>query len=115
MSHKVFCIIGRSASGKSTITKNVANKLGMKILKSYTTRTMRKEETFDNSDHVFITNKEVDLYRNNMIAYTERSGYCSFATKQQILESDFYIINPDGYNELKQNIKDLYWVICGVF
>ena len=45
MSHKIFCIIGRSASGKSTITNNVANKLGMKILKSYTTRTMRKEET----------------------------------------------------------------------
>lgn len=107
MSHKVFCIIGRSASGKSTLTKNVANKLNMRILKSYTTRTMRKGETFDNSDHVFITNKEVDLYKNNMIAYTERSGYCSFATKQQILESDFYIINPDGYNELKQNIKDL--------
>lgn len=107
MTHKIFCIIGRSASGKSTITNNVANKLGMKILKSYTTRTMRKEETFDNLDHIFITKGEVNLYKNNMIAYTERSGYCSFATKQQLLESDFYIINPDGYNELKQNIKDL--------
>lgn len=107
MSHKVFCIIGRSASGKSTLTKNVANKLNMRILKSYTTRTMRKGETFDNSDHIFITNEEVDLYKNNMIAYTERSGYCSFATKQQLLESDFYIINPDGYNELKQNARGL--------
>ena len=107
MSHKVFCIIGRSASGKSTVTKNIAKKLNMKILKSYTTRAMRKEETIDNSDHIFITNEEVDLYKNNMIAYTERSGYCSFSTKQQLLESDFYIINPDAYNELKQNIKEL--------
>lgn len=40
---------------------------------------------------------EVEKYRNDMIAYTERVNYCSFATKQQILDNDFYIINPTGY------------------
>lgn len=42
-----------------------------------------------------------------MIAYTERVNYCSFATKQQILDNDFYIINPTGYYELKLKTKNM--------
>lgn len=98
--HTVYCIIGRTSSGKSTITRLAANKLGMTILKSYTTRNKRKgEET--NSDHIFISEKEKDLYVRDAIAYTERSGYCNFMTRQQLLNSDFCIINPSGYYELK--------------
>lgn len=32
---------------------------------------------------------------------------CSFATKQQILDNDFYIINPTGYYELKLKTKGM--------
>ena len=39
--HTVFCIIGRTASGKSTIVNAVAKDLNLKILKSYTTRARR--------------------------------------------------------------------------
>lgn len=42
-----------------------------------------------------------------MIAYTDRVGYCNFATKQQLLDNDFYIINPTGYYELKLKTKDM--------
>lgn len=35
--HKIFCILGRSASGKSTIAKEVAKQLGLTVVKSYTT------------------------------------------------------------------------------
>lgn len=97
--HKLYCIIGRTASGKSTITRLVAKKLKMNVLKSYTTRKPRKGETAKNSDHTFILPEDVDSYRDDMVAYTERVGYCSFATKQQIMDSDFYIINPSGYFE----------------
>lgn len=38
---------------------------------------------------------------------TERVNYCSFATKQQILDNDFYIINPTGYYELKLKTKGM--------
>ncbi len=27
-----------------------------------------------------------------MVAYTERAGYCSFATKEQLMSSDIYIM-----------------------
>lgn len=79
----------------------------MKVLKSYTTRQRRENETDENCDHIFISSNEVEKYRNDMIAYTDRVGYCSFATKQQLLDNDFYIINPTGYYELKLKTKNM--------
>lgn len=105
--HTVYCVLGRTGSGKSTVTKEAANKLNMKVLKSYTTRQRRENETDENCDHTFISPDEVEKYRNDMIAYTERVGYCSFATKQQLLDNDFYIINPTGYYELKLKTKNM--------
>lgn len=105
--HTVYCVLGRTGSGKSTVTKEAANKLNMKVLKSYTTRQRRENEKDENCDHTFIFPDEVEKYRNDMIAYTERVGYCSFATKQQLLDNDFYIINPTGYYELKLKTKNM--------
>ena len=105
--HTVYCVLGRTSSGKSTITQKAANNLNMKVLKSYTTRQRRENETDENCDHIFIYSNEVEKYRNDMIAYTERVNYCSFATKQQLLDNDFYIINPTGYYELKLKTKDM--------
>ncbi len=105
--HTVYCVLGRTGSGKSTVTKEAANKLNMKVLKSYTTRQRRENETDENCDHTFISPDKVEKYRNDMIAYTERVGYCSFATKQQLLDNDFYIINPSGYYELKLKTKGM--------
>lgn len=105
--HTVYCVLGRTSSGKSTITQKAANNLNMKVLKSYTTRQRRENETDENCDHTFISPDEVEKYRDDMIAYTERVGYCSFATKQQLLDNDFYIINPTGYYELKLKTKDM--------
>lgn len=105
--HKLFCIIGRTGSGKSTLVKKAANELGLKILKSYTTRPMRESESIENSDHIFISPDEVGKYRNDMVAYTERVNYCNFATKQQIMNSDLYIINPSGYKELLKSTEKM--------
>lgn len=105
--HTVYCVLGRTSSGKSTITQKAANNLNMKVLKSYTTRQRRENETDENCDHIFISSNEVEKYRNDMIAYTDRVGYCSFATKQQLLDNDFYIINPTGYYELKLKTKNM--------
>ena len=105
--HTVYCVLGRTSSGKSTITQKAANNLNMKVLKSYTTRQRRENETDESCDHIFISSNEVEKYRNDMIAYTDRVGYCSFATKQQLLDNDFYIINPTGYYELKLKTKDM--------
>ena len=106
--HTVYCVLGRTGSGKSTVTKEAAKQLNMSILRSYSTRQyLRQGETKENSDHILISPDEIEKYRNDMIAYTERVNYCSFATKQQLLDNDFYIINPTGYYELKLKTKDM--------
>ena len=105
--HTVYCVLGRTSSGKSEIVKRASNQLNMVVLKSYTTRARRENETEEDSDHTFIHPDEVEKYKSDMVAYTDRVGYCSFATKQQLLESDFYIINPTGYYELKLKTKDM--------
>lgn len=117
--HTVFCIIGRTASGKSTIVNAVAKDLNLKILKSYTTRARRQNEIGDNCDHTFISANDVDKYRDDMVAYTERAGYCSFATKEQLMSSDIYIINPSGFSDLIESTKDILdlrlvdiWIDC---
>lgn len=117
--HTVFCIIGRTASGKSTIVNAVAKDLNLKILKSYTTRARRQSEIGDNCDHTFISADDVDKYRDDMVAYTERAGYCSFATKEQLMNSDIYIINPSGYSDLINTTRDIpnlqlidIWIDC---
>ena len=105
--HTVYCILGRTSSGKYEIVRQAAKKLNMKVLKSYTTRVRRENETEEDSDHIFIHSDEVEKYRPDMVAYTDRVGYCSFATKEQLLNSDFYVINPTGYYELKLKTKDM--------
>ena len=106
--HTVYCVLGRTGSGKSTVTKEASKQLNMSVLRSYSTRQyLRQGETKENSDHILISPYEVEKYRNDMIAYTDRVGYCNFATKQQLLDNDFYIINPTGYYELKLKTKDM--------
>lgn len=105
--HTVYCILGRTSSGKSEIVRQAAKKLNMKVLKSYTTRVRRENETEEDSDHIFIHSDEVEKYRPDMVAYTDRVGYCNFATKNQLLESDFYIINPFGFLQLKEILNKL--------
>ena len=106
--HTVYCVLGRTGSGKSTVVKQAAKQLNMNVLRSYSTRQyLRDGETKENSDHTLISPDEVEKYRDDMIAYTDRVGYCNFATRQQLLDNDFYIINPSGYYELKMKTKGM--------
>lgn len=105
--HKVFLIIGRTATGKSTISKKVANKLGLTVLKSYTDRPKRRGETDENSDHTFISVNEADemlSHPEQIVASTDSvaNGFRYFSTVNQVLNSDFYIIDPIGVEDLKQ-------------
>lgn len=104
--HKIYCISGRTASGKSSITKLASEKLGLKVLKSYATRPMRDGEEIE-SDHIFIQPEEVEKYRGDMVAYTKIGEYEYFATKEQLMNSDVYIIDPVGIYELLLKTKGM--------
>ena len=105
--HDLFLIIGRTASGKSSIANLVASEMNLSVLKSYTTRPMRPGEEHC-SDHIFIKEDEFQIYKNSIVAYTEINGYKYFCTKNQLMKADIYVIDPDGYDFLsKQNIAGL--------
>lgn len=102
---KLFCIMGRTCAGKTSLAKAVAESLNMKVVKSYTTRPMREGENEHNSDHIFISDDEVKLFQGKIAAYTEINGYKYFVTKDMIMNSDIYVIDPDGYKMLTEYVK----------
>ena len=102
---KLFCIMGRTCAGKTSLAKAVAKSLNMKVVKSYTTRPMREGENEHNSDHIFISDDEVKLFQGKIAAYTEINGYKYFVTKDMIMNSDIYVIDPDGYKMLTEYVK----------
>lgn len=108
-------IVGRSGSGKDYIGKILQEKYGLKPLLSYTNRPRRLGEK---DTHIFINTitypSEVfdenwcswhddDGYvkKEKPVAYTKINGYQYFATRTQLKESDYYIIDPQGLYELE--------------
>lgn len=102
-----FLLIGRTASGKSSIVKAVCEKMGLTQVVSYTTRPMRKSEK-NGADHIFITDEEVTQYENDIAAYTEINGYKYFTTYDVIDKADIYVIDPIGVENLKIKCGDRY-------
>lgn len=101
--HNLYLIVGRTASGKDTLTRMFAEKHGYNILSSYATRPKRPGET---NEHIFINKEDVHKYQNDFVAYTKIGEYEYFATKQQLEHCDFYIIDPAGVQYLKNAIGD---------
>lgn len=102
---KLYCIMGRTCSGKTTLAKAVAEAFNMKIVRSYTTRPIRKDENEHTSDHIFISDEDVKIFKGKMVTYTEINGYKYFVTKDIIMNSDLYVIDPDGYHMLAEYVK----------
>lgn len=109
MKRKIFLFIGRSAVGKTSIAKGVCEKLGLRQVKSYTTRPMRTGENEENSDHLFISEfQAISFPPENIAAYTEINGYKYFTTYDVLDNADIYVIDPRGVEALKRNCADRY-------
>lgn len=99
MSNKpLYLLVGKSASGKTTIANILESEYGLSQLQSYTTRPKRYE---NETGHIFITDKEFDNL-NNIIAFTEYNGYRYCATKEQIDAADIYVIDVPGVKTLME-------------
>lgn len=97
---KLFCVVGRTGTGKDSLVDLVCSSLGMKKVKSYTTRERRPGEGDDS--HVFIKPIEIDQFKGRMAAYTKIGEVEYFATVDQVLEGDFYIIDPNGLDDFRE-------------
>lgn len=97
MRKTIITVAGRTAAGKSSIAKKLSDKLGLKLLQSYTTRAPRPDESADleHSDHIFISDDEFDKLQD-IAAETTINGVRYCTTMGMLNQSDFYVIDPDG-------------------
>lgn len=104
----VFLFIGRTASGKSSLARYICETLGLRQVKSITTRPPRKGEITGYEDHYFASESEFDeiKFREGFVAYTEINGIKYGTTYGEILNSDIYVIDPNGVKYLKEHCKD---------
>lgn len=98
MGKYLFCIIGASGSGKTTIANILEKRYGLKQIQSFTTRPKRSP---DEVGHIFITYPEF-LQLKDICAYDRYNNYEYCATKEQIENNDVYVVNPAGVKQLKE-------------
>ena len=98
-------IVGRPASGKDYVASLLEERYGMARLRSYATRPPR----FECEDtHVFIDDADIP----DKVAVTQIGPYEYFATRQQVLASDIYVIDPRGVDSLIESMPDGRFVIA---
>jgi guanylate kinase len=105
----LFCIVGESGSGKSQIAYEL-DFYGYKSIQSYTTRKPRKQDEWG---HTFCDEAKYQSYRSRseIVAYSYFNNNHYFATREQIMHSDIYIVDPDGIEDLKSKVKDVRFVV----
>ena len=100
--HKpLYLMVGRSASGKTTIANLLESRHELVQLQSYTTRPKRSE---DEVGHTFISNEDFDRLKN-IVAYTEYHGHRYCSTQEQIDAVDTYVIDVPGVETLLKSYK----------
>ena len=122
--NKLFVLVGKSASGKSTILNEVLNKLEIPVLMSYTTRPPRANEV-DGQDYNFVDMStfdedyklenilEYDVYRidsikQTWIYYTKKSDLLLPTTSQIKIVSPTGLAQLMSNKELRDNIVSIY-------
>ena len=109
--HKLFCIMGETASGKDTLTKKLCEDTGMKAIVSYTTRPRRTNE---GDTHIFVDDFVYEQMKDNLAAYTEINSFRYWTTIEQIYDNDIYIIDPNGLETLENlGIEDID--LCSIY
>lgn len=122
--NKLFVILGKSASGKSTILREVLSKLDIPVLVSNTTRPKRSNEidgqeynfvdmhTFDedykNEDVLEYDVYRIDSLKETWVYYTKKSDLLLPTTSQ------IKIVSPTGLSQLMSN-KELRDNIVSIY
>ena len=101
-SKQIILLMGKSGTGKTTVANVMGAKYGFKTVESYTTRPKRYE---GETGHIFVTDDEYELMKDDMCAYTEFDGYKYWATNSQVNKSDIYIIDPAGVKYFYKKYK----------
>ena len=102
MTKPLYLLIGRSASGKTTIANMLTEKYGYKSVSSYTTRPPRYDGEVG---HIFIDESTFDQL-GELAGFVEYNGYRYGTTMQQVNDADIYVIDPVGAEYLLDKYTD---------
>lgn len=105
----LFCVVGKSASGKDTLCRLVKERLGYDSICSFTDRPMREGE-INGREHYFLSKEEMTevLATQHILAKTQIGEYRYCATVESITDTaKFYIVDPDGIKYLQENADNL--------
>lgn len=98
-SKNLYCIVGPSGVGKTTIVNKLCERYGFKAVASYTTRPPRYE---NEGGHTFVNDEEFDKLTDK-VAFAEFAGYRYCVTREQLQDCDLYVIDPAGVKELRRH------------
>ena len=103
MNKPLYLLVGRSASGKTTMADILEKKYGHRQVSSYTTRPPRYDGEIG---HVFLTDEEFNnIGVEDIVAYTEYNGYRYGTTAEQLDKCTIYVVDVPGVETLMQNYK----------
>lgn len=103
MTKPLFCILGASASGKSTLVQMLEKECNMKQIPSYTTRSPRFK---GEEGHTFVSEKEFKAL-DDIVAYNYYLDNQYGVTASQIDDDTYnlYVVDQTGLNELHKKYK----------
>lgn len=111
MDNTLFLLVGKSASGKSTIANLLESQYGHRQVWSCTTRPKRCE---DEKYHIFVTDEEFDQL-GELAAYTEYNSYRYGTTWKQLDECSIYVVDVPGVETLLMNMGERNRSICIIY
>ena len=99
--HVLLCVLGRTGSGKDSVTNKLCDRTGLKAITSYTTRPHRENE---GEAHIFTTEEVYEQMQAEGVvaAYTNIAGYYYWTTIDQLYDNDIYIIDYRGVQTLRE-------------
>ena len=110
----IIVLVGKTASGKTTVVNELCKNHGYKRIITYTTRPMRENEIQD-VDYHFISDEQFNkMVENNEFTEYKRYNtahgvwsYGSVVTYEQEISDDYYVIilTPQGLRDLSKRMS----------
>lgn len=101
MNKPLYLFVGKSASGKTTVANMLEGIGKYKSVQSYTTR----EPRFDGeTGHIFVSNEQFNELKD-IVAYNVYNNNQYGATKEQVDNSDIYVIDTPGVEMLLEKYE----------
>ena len=111
MSNVKILIVGRSASGKDALASILHSIYNLEPVLSCTTRPQRNA---DDDSHIFVNDDEADLMIPKAVAVTNIDHARYFAMPHQVEAADYYIIDPNGIDDVTRMMPDTAFTIVYV-